>query len=73
MLDATHLITSAGPGAWATLSIPLACFADRAANLSSVAAPFALRTDGQLAITFSDIRLARTKTQHCDPTVVASK
>jgi beta-glucosidase len=73
MLDATHLITSAAPGAWATLSIPLACFADRAANLSSVAAPFALRTDGQLAITFSDIRLARTKTQHCDPAVVASK
>jgi hypothetical protein len=64
MLDATQTFASAQSGGWATLSIPLVCFAD-AAGLSSVAAPFAVRTEGELAIRFSDIRLAHAAVQQC--------
>jgi hypothetical protein len=39
--------------------------ADRAGGLSSVAAPFALRTDGELAISFSEIRLAHAAVRQC--------
>jgi hypothetical protein len=42
----------------------LVCFADRA-GLSSVAAPFALRTEGELAVSFTDIRLAHTAVRQC--------
>jgi beta-glucosidase len=66
MLDVTHTLSSAAPGAWARLSLPLACFASRGADLSSVAAPFALRTDDELAISFSDVRLARAATRRCN-------
>jgi beta-glucosidase len=65
MLDATQALTSARRGAWTTLSIPLACFADRAAGLSSVAAPFALSTGGKLALGFTDIRLVHAAVQQC--------
>jgi len=65
MLDATRALTSGRRGGWVTMSVPLACFADRAAGLSSVAAPFALRTDGELAISFSEIRLAHAAVRQC--------
>jgi beta-glucosidase len=65
MLDATQALTSARGGEWATLSVPLACFADRATGLSSVAAPFALRTEGVLAISFSEVRLAHAAVRQC--------
>jgi beta-glucosidase len=64
MLDATQALSSASRGAWATLSVPLVCFA-RAPGLSIVAAPFALRTEGELAINFTDIRLAHADVQQC--------
>jgi len=65
MLDATPQLTSARRGAWAMLSVPLACFADRAAGLSSVAAPFALRTEAAFAVSFSDIRLTHAAARQC--------
>jgi len=65
MLDATPQLTSARRGEWAMLSVPLACFADRAAGLSSVAAPFALRTEAAFAVSFSDIRLAHAAARQC--------
>jgi beta-glucosidase len=64
MLDATQALASARRGEWATLSVPLVCFAD-GAGLSSVAAPFALRTEGELAVSFTDIRLAHTAVRQC--------
>jgi hypothetical protein len=64
MLDATPALRSAGRGGWATLSVPLVCFA-HATGLSSVAAPFALRTEGELAVNFTDIRLAHAAVQQC--------
>jgi beta-glucosidase len=65
MLDATRALAAARRGDWRTLSVPLVCFADRAPGLSSVAAPFALRTEGELAVSFSDIRLAHSAVRQC--------
>ena len=65
MLDATPAVGSDRSGGWATLSIPLACFADRATGLSSVAAPFALRTEGKLALSFTEVRLVHAAVQQC--------
>jgi beta-glucosidase len=65
MLDATQALTSVPRGGWATLSVPLACFAERADALASVAAPFALRTEGKLAVSFTDVRLAHTTLRQC--------
>jgi beta-glucosidase len=70
MLDATQAVSSARSSGWATLSVPLVCFAD-AAGLASVAGPFALRTEGELAISFSDIRLAHAAVRQCRLDVVA--
>jgi beta-glucosidase len=64
MLDVTQALTSARGGS-ATLSVPLACFLDRGADLASVAAAFALRTEGELAVSFSDIRLAHAAVRQC--------
>jgi beta-glucosidase len=64
MLDATSALASAQRGKWATLAVPLSCFANDA-GLSSVAAPFALRSEGELAISFSDIRLVHAATRGC--------
>ena len=65
MLDVTEQLRSVAPGSWATLSLPLACFAG-SAGLSSVAGPFALRTAGQLTVRFADIRFERAAVHHCD-------
>jgi beta-glucosidase len=65
MLDITRVLNSAARDTWSTLSIPLACFASHRAQLSSVAAPFALRTARQLTISFSDIRLVRAAARQC--------
>ena len=64
MLDATRALNSAPKGGWATLSVPLTCFA-HARGISSVAAPFALRTDGRLTIALADIRLVHAAVRQC--------
>ena len=64
MLDATHLLRSVTPGEWTALSVPLVCFADRD-GLSSVAAPFAVRTDAKLTLRFADIRVRRAAVRQC--------
>jgi hypothetical protein len=64
MLDATQALNSAGPGGWATMTVPLACFADRS-ELASVAGAFALQAEGALAISFSQVRLAHAAMREC--------
>jgi len=64
MLDATQVLSSASRGAWVTLSVPFVCFA-HAPGLSSVAGPFALRTEGEFAINFTDIRLEHAAVRQC--------
>lgn len=66
MIDVTRALQAVPLGTWGVLRIPLACFADSSADLSSVAAPFALRTEGALKISFGGIRLARGPSHHCD-------
>ena len=65
LLDATHALSSVRLGEWVTMTLPLACFADRAPGLSSVAAPFALRTAGSLVVSFSDVRLVQAAIHQC--------
>ncbi|MBV8742716.1 MAG: glycoside hydrolase family 3 C-terminal domain-containing protein [Sinobacteraceae bacterium] len=69
MLDITSTIRSLQPGHWVTVSLPLACFAQRSADLSDVAAPFALSATGEAAITISDVRMARGPLQGCEPRI----
>ena len=69
-LDLTDVLSSVAPGSWATLSMPLACFTGRGADLSSVAGPFALHTDTALAISFSAIRLVSASIRQCNLKVV---
>jgi hypothetical protein len=65
MLDVTQALSSAKGGGWTTLSVPLTCFRDRAAELSSVAAPFALQSESELAIVFTEVRLVRAGVTQC--------
>jgi len=57
MLDVTRRLKAARRGVWQTLDMPLACLAGSDANLAHVNAPFAIETDGALALSFDDIRL----------------
>jgi beta-glucosidase len=59
MLDVTRVFRNAPPGNWQTLSIPLSCFTAAGADLSQVAAPFAIETSGAFALTISEVRLAQ--------------
>jgi beta-glucosidase len=52
---------AAGVGRWTELAIPLSCFEARA-DMTRIAAPFALSTAGRLGLTVSDIRLAYVET-----------
>jgi beta-glucosidase len=58
-LDLTARFASAPPGAWQTLSIPLACLTDQGADLSHVAAPFTVATGGQFAVSFAEVSISR--------------
>ncbi len=70
MLELSEALKNASPDGWGTLSVPLACFTDKAADLSSVAAPFALATDGALRLALSEVRLVHAAVQGCTPLVV---
>jgi len=65
LLDATLALRSVRAGKWATLSLPLVCFSDRGAELTSVAAPFAIRSESELGIRFATIRLVRAGIGQC--------
>ncbi len=59
MLDATRAFKDVPPGNWHSLSIPLSCFTAAGADLSKVAAPFAVETSGHFGLTISEVRLAK--------------
>ncbi len=50
-------LRDAGVGRWTEFAVPLKCFANAGADMTRVAAPFALSTTGRLALTVSNIRL----------------
>jgi hypothetical protein len=57
MVDLTRAFHDAPAGQWTTLSYSLSCFSAHDADLSNVAAPFAIETDGRFELTITDIRL----------------
>jgi beta-glucosidase len=57
MLDVTNWVNADKRGVWRTLAVPLACLAGSEAILARVNSPFAIETDGALALSFDDIRL----------------
>jgi beta-glucosidase len=66
MLDLTRAFQDAPKGQWTTLSYSLSCFSAHNADLSNLAAPFAIATDGQFSLTIADIRLiSRHGAAHC--------
>ncbi|HET9389669.1 MAG TPA: glycoside hydrolase family 3 N-terminal domain-containing protein [Steroidobacteraceae bacterium] len=67
VLDVTRALESVPPGTWGTLRIPLECFAQGSADLSSVAAPLLLRTAGALKVSFTDVRFAAARRSGCEP------
>jgi len=56
-------------GAWQRIGVPLKCFRDGGVEMGRVATGFALRTAGELEITFNDISLATD----ADTTVACAK
>lgn len=66
MLDLTRVFQDAPAGKWTTLSYSLSCFSARNADLSNVAAPLAIETDGRFSLTIADIRfIPRHGAAHC--------
>lgn len=57
--DVGPVLASKVPGSWSTLEIPLSCFAGKGADLTAVEAPFAMSTQGALAVTIANVRIAR--------------
>ena len=57
-VDLTATLAGLADGDWQTLLVPLRCYADAGADMSQIDTPFSLSTDGELAIRFSDVRLA---------------
>jgi beta-glucosidase len=52
-----HELTATARGQWGHLRIPLVCFARAGADMSHVTTPFALETEGKLALTIANIHL----------------
>jgi len=57
-VDLTQTLTDLAAGEWQPLLVPLHCFAEEGADMTKIDTPFAISTDGALAIRFSDVRLA---------------
>jgi beta-glucosidase len=58
-LDLSQSFRAAVPGAWQTLTVPLACLQRLGATLGAVSAPLALESAGRFAASFADIRIVR--------------
>jgi beta-glucosidase len=52
------LLRAAPRAEWQKIAVPLGCFQRAKADMSKVAAPFALTTSGRLTIAVSDVRIA---------------
>lgn len=66
VLDVTAQFARAPKGTWQTLRLPLGCLVAKGADLSHVAAPFAVETQGVFDVRFRSVRLERQgATQGC--------
>ena len=56
-LDVTDVLAGLPAGEWRTVRVRLRCFAAAGTDMVRVGTPFLLATEGELALTFSDIKL----------------
>ena len=57
-LDLTATLAALPVGEWQTVRIRLRCFADAGADMTKIDTPFLIATAGELALAFSDVKLA---------------
>ncbi|MBO9707179.1 MAG: exo 1,3/1,4-beta-D-glucan glucohydrolase [Caulobacter sp.] len=57
-LDATALVKAAPVGEWRSVKLKLSCFRAAGARMDHVTAPFAVGTDGKLALSITEVKLA---------------
>ena len=55
-VEVGELLRGATPQDWYELRVPLACFADRGADLTDVSSPLVLSSSGSFTMTLSDVR-----------------
>ena len=68
LIDVTQELQAARAAQWTTLDLPLACLAQRGADLSQVSAPLALITAAKFEVTIADIRFVTADTaKSCPP------
>jgi beta-glucosidase len=51
-------LRAVAPGQWATLAVPLRCFARAGVEMSRVTIPFSIATAGRMELSVSDVRIA---------------
>lgn len=56
-IDLTEFFNSVTEGQWLRLSVPLSCFEEAGANLTSINTPFLVTTDESLSLTFNEISI----------------
>ncbi len=57
-LDVTDEMASMPAGEWFPIRIRLSCFEDAGADMTRIDTPFLIATEGELALSFSDVKLA---------------
>lgn len=66
LLDLTRALRATAPGHWQTLTLSLACFASRGADLSNVQAPLAIEATGSVHLQIAAVRrVTRAGPPHC--------
>ncbi len=56
-VDLTNALANVPAGSWQAMSIDLACFDQRGAQMGQIFTPFALSTAGQLSMSFTDVAI----------------
>ncbi|BCA61561.1 1,4-beta-D-glucan glucohydrolase [Sphingomonas sp. HMP9] len=57
MVPITRALAVAKPGNWQQVIVPLQCFAKRGVDMTRVTSPFAIATEGKLALSISDVKI----------------
>ncbi len=63
-VDLTPALAKLATGQKHTITVPLACFAQRGADLSGVETPFAIKADAPFAAAFANIRITAGAADH---------
>jgi beta-glucosidase len=64
-VDVTAMLRALPLNEWSTIRVRLRCFADRGTDMTKVDVPFQLSTQGELALSVSDVRLVPVADQEC--------